>query len=42
MFFSNLSMLKGEHATYDQFCENIGGELARWALKINIRIYMVR
>lgn len=32
-FFSNLSMLKGEHATYDQFCENIGGELARWALK---------
>lgn len=32
-FYSNLSMLEGETASYDQFCENIGGELARWALK---------
>lgn len=32
-FFSNLSDLEGEYASYDQFCENIGGELARWALK---------
>lgn len=32
-FFTNLSMLEGEHAAYDQFCESIGGELARWALK---------
>ncbi len=32
-FFSNLSMIRGTHATYTQFCESIGGELARRALK---------
>lgn len=32
-FFSNLSMFEREYSTYDQFCENIGGELARRALK---------
>ena len=32
-FFTNMSMLEGEYAAYDQFCESIGGELARWALK---------
>lgn len=33
-FYSNLSMLESEYApAYDQFCESIGGELARWALK---------
>lgn len=32
-FFVNLSEFEGEYAAYDQFCESIGGELARWALK---------
>ena len=32
-FFTNMSMFEGEYAAYDQFCESIGGELARWALK---------
>ena len=32
-FFTNMSMFEGEYAAYDQFCENIGGELARWSLK---------
>lgn len=32
-FFTNLSEFEGEYAAYDQFCESIGGELARWALK---------
>lgn len=32
-FFTNMSMLESEYAAYDQFCESIGGELARWALK---------
>lgn len=33
-FFSDLSLVDdGESAGYEQFCENIGGELARWALK---------
>lgn len=33
-FYSDLSLVsEGEHAGYEQFCENIGGELARWALK---------
>lgn len=33
-FFSGLQLADGEDsAGYDQFCENIGGELARWALQ---------
>lgn len=32
-FFSNLSMIDTETAGYEQFCENIGGELIRDALK---------
>lgn len=33
-FFSDLSLVDDkETAGYEQFCENIGGELARWALK---------
>lgn len=33
-FFSGLSLADGgDFAGYDQFCQNIGGELARWALK---------
>lgn len=32
-FFSNLSLIDTEYAGYEQFCENIGGEVARWALK---------
>ena len=32
-FFTNMSMFEGEYAAYDQFCESIGGELARLALK---------
>lgn len=33
-FFSDLSLIDdSESAGYEQFCENIGGELARWALK---------
>lgn len=33
-FFSDLSLIDdGESAGYEQFCENIGGELARRALK---------
>lgn len=33
-FFSGLQLADGgDSAGYDQFCENIGGELARWALK---------
>lgn len=33
-FFSGLLMAdEGNFAGYDQFCQNIGGELARWALK---------
>lgn len=33
-FFSGLQLANGgEYADYDQFCENIGGELARWALQ---------
>lgn len=33
-FFSDLSLVdNSEIAGYEQFCENIGGELARWALK---------
>ncbi|MBQ1171940.1 MAG: hypothetical protein IIX48_05000 [Lachnospiraceae bacterium] len=33
-FYSDLSLIDdGESAGYEQFCENIGGELARWALK---------
>lgn len=36
-FYSNLSLTsKGETAGYDQFCENIGGELARRALRDNM------
>lgn len=34
-FFSGIRLLENEDgsAGYDQFCENIGGELARWALE---------
>lgn len=32
-FFSNLSLINTEYAGYEQFCESIGGEVARWALK---------
>lgn len=33
-FFSDLSLIEEDGtAGYEQFCENIGGELARWALK---------
>lgn len=33
-FYSDLSLIgDGETAGYEQFCENIGGELARWSLK---------
>lgn len=33
-FFSGWQMLNNDGRTgYDQFCQNIGGELARWALK---------
>ena len=33
-FFSGLNFADGgDYAGYDQFCQNIGGELARWALK---------
>lgn len=33
-FFSSLSLLApGDSKGYDQFCQNVGGELARWALK---------
>lgn len=33
-FFSDLSLVdNGQYAGYEQFCENIGGEVARWALK---------
>lgn len=32
-FFANMSMFEGKYAAFDQFCENIGGELARKALK---------
>ena len=33
-FFSGLHLADGgEFIGYDQFCENIGGELARWALR---------
>lgn len=33
-FFSGMHLADGgDSAGYDQFCENIGGELARWALR---------
>ncbi|OUQ62831.1 hypothetical protein B5E53_17015 [Eubacterium sp. An11] len=33
-FFSGVQLINGlEFPGYDQFCENIGGELARWALR---------
>ncbi len=33
-FFSGISLFhKKDSAMYDQFCENIGGELARWCLE---------
>lgn len=33
-FFSDISLARSENQVgYDQFCENIGGELARWALR---------
>lgn len=32
-FFSNLSLIKGEYSQYAQYCKNVGGELARWALE---------
>ncbi len=33
-FFSSLSLVdSGESAGYEQFCENVGGEIAKWALK---------
>lgn len=33
-FYSDLSLVRDDgYAGYEQFCENIGGELARWALK---------
>lgn len=33
-FFGSMSLLNdGESPGYDQFCESIGGELARWALE---------
>lgn len=36
-FYSNLALTpQGEAAGYDQFCENIGGELARDALRYNM------
>lgn len=35
-FFSGITLLQEDSsAGYEQFCENIGGELARWALKDN-------
>lgn len=33
LFFSSLDLVDGGNfAGYDQYCQNIGGELARWAL----------
>ena len=36
-FFSGLNLLNFDNiAGFDQFCQNMGGELARWALKENL------
>lgn len=32
-FFSSLNLIGGKYAGYEQFCENIGGELVKWALE---------
>lgn len=38
-FFVILKMLDRDKGGYDQFCENIGGELARKALKEKYRLF---
>lgn len=32
-FFSGLNLIDGDIVGYEQFCESIGGEIARWALE---------